>query len=124
MTSSEFLIWLKGFTEACPEFHPTPKQWDRLKEVLDEVEDDVEKSENERIEQPRWMLSPRIGNSIPLTGSLSTASSLGIITTTTDDQGSSRYTATIQNDKKGNFHYTNNTLSTVTSEETKKQLLD
>jgi hypothetical protein len=124
MTSKEFVIWFKGFTEACPEFHPTPKQWDRLKEVLDEVEDDVEKSENERIEQPRWMLSPRIGNSIPLTGSLSTASSLGIITTTTDDQGSSRYITTIQNDKKGNFHYTNNTLYTVTPEETKKQLLD
>jgi hypothetical protein len=39
MTEHEFIIWLKGFVEACPQFHPTPKQWDRLKEVLDEVSD-------------------------------------------------------------------------------------
>jgi hypothetical protein len=37
MTEHEFIIWLKGFVEACPEFHPTPKQWDRLKEKLDQV---------------------------------------------------------------------------------------
>jgi hypothetical protein len=40
MTSKEFVIWLKGFTEACNDFTATPKQWDRIKEVLDEVEDD------------------------------------------------------------------------------------
>ena len=39
MTSKEFVIWLKGFTEACNDFTATPKQWDRIKEVLDEVED-------------------------------------------------------------------------------------
>lgn len=39
MTSKEFIIWLKGFTEACNDFTATPKQWDRIKEVLDEVED-------------------------------------------------------------------------------------
>jgi hypothetical protein len=39
MTSSEFIIWLKGFTEACNDFTPTPKQWDRIKEVLNEVQD-------------------------------------------------------------------------------------
>jgi hypothetical protein len=107
MTSKDFVIWLKGFSEACHEFHPTPKQWDRIKEVLEEVDDNIEKSENECIEQPRWMLSPRIGNSIPLTGSISTAGGLGIITTTTDDQGSSRYSATVWNDQMGCWHYTN-----------------
>jgi len=40
MTSKEFVIWLKGFTEACNDFTATPKQWDRIKEVLDEVEDE------------------------------------------------------------------------------------
>ena len=39
MTSREFVIWLKGFTEACNDFTATPKQWDRIKEVLNEVED-------------------------------------------------------------------------------------
>ena len=39
MTSSKFVIWLKGFTEACNDFTPTPKQWDRIKEVLNEIQD-------------------------------------------------------------------------------------
>jgi hypothetical protein len=39
MTSSEFVIWLKGFTEACNDFTATPEQWDRIKEVLNEVND-------------------------------------------------------------------------------------
>lgn len=39
MTSKEFVIWLKGFTEACNDFTPTPKQWDRIKEELNKVND-------------------------------------------------------------------------------------
>jgi hypothetical protein len=41
MTSKEFVIWLKGFTEGVHEFAITPKQWDYLKEKLAEVTDDV-----------------------------------------------------------------------------------
>ena len=40
MTSKEFCIWIKGFTEGVHEFNITPKQWDLLKERLDEVEDE------------------------------------------------------------------------------------
>jgi hypothetical protein len=40
MTSKEFVIWLKGFTEGVHEFNITPKQWDLLKEKLAEVKDD------------------------------------------------------------------------------------
>ena len=40
MTSKEFVIWLKGFTEGVHEFNITPKQWDYLKEKLAEVSDD------------------------------------------------------------------------------------
>ena len=40
MTSKEFVIWLKGFTEGVHEFNVTPKQWDYLKEKLAEVTDD------------------------------------------------------------------------------------
>jgi hypothetical protein len=41
MTSNEFVLWLKGFTEGVHEFNITPKQWDLLKEKLAEVKDDV-----------------------------------------------------------------------------------
>lgn len=40
MTSQEFVLWLKGFTEGVHEFNVTPKQWDLLKERLSEVDDD------------------------------------------------------------------------------------
>jgi hypothetical protein len=39
MTSKEFVLWLKGFTEGVHEFNITPKQWDLLKQKLEEVED-------------------------------------------------------------------------------------
>lgn len=39
MTSKEFVIWLKGFTEGVHDFNITPKQWDNLKEKLAEVND-------------------------------------------------------------------------------------
>jgi hypothetical protein len=40
MTSKEFIIWLKGFTEGVHDFNITPKQWDLLKEKLAEVNDE------------------------------------------------------------------------------------
>jgi len=40
MTSKEFVIWLKGFTDGVHEFNITPKQWDTLKEKLAEVSDE------------------------------------------------------------------------------------
>ena len=40
MTSKEFVLWLKGFTEGVHEFNITPKQWDLLKEKLAEVKDE------------------------------------------------------------------------------------
>ena len=39
MTSKEFIIWLKGFTEGVHDFNITPKQCDLLKSKLDEVND-------------------------------------------------------------------------------------
>jgi hypothetical protein len=39
MTSKEFVIWLKGFTEGVHEFNVTPKQWELLKSKLEEVND-------------------------------------------------------------------------------------
>ena len=40
MTSKEFTIWLKGFTDGVHEYNITPKQWDLLKEKLEEVSDE------------------------------------------------------------------------------------
>ena len=41
MTSKEYVIWLKGFVEACHEYAPTPKQWDALTDKLKEVTDET-----------------------------------------------------------------------------------
>ena len=41
MTSKEFILWLKGFTEGVHEFNITPKQWDTLKEQLANVDDNT-----------------------------------------------------------------------------------
>jgi len=41
MTSKEFTLWLKGFTEGVHEFNITPKQWDNLKQKLAEVDDNT-----------------------------------------------------------------------------------
>ena len=38
MTPNEFVIWLRGFTQAANNFTLTPKQWDDIKEQLDKVE--------------------------------------------------------------------------------------
>ena len=41
MTSKEFVIWLKGFTEGVHDFNIIPKQWDYLKQKLSEVDDNT-----------------------------------------------------------------------------------
>jgi len=41
MTSKEFVIWLKGFTEGVHDFNITPKQWDLMKDKLAEVDDNT-----------------------------------------------------------------------------------
>ena len=40
MTSKEFILWLKGFSEGVHEYNITPKQWDLLKDKLGEVKDE------------------------------------------------------------------------------------
>ena len=40
MTSKEFVLWFKGFTEGVHEYNITPKQWDLLKEKLEQVSDE------------------------------------------------------------------------------------
>lgn len=144
MTSQEFVIWMKGFTEACHEFHPTPKQWDRLKEVLNEVQDyddnpglDVEiddwYSVSDKIPgqprspyQPPYFTGDTAGWStitVPSSGSaISFTSSSGTTANVVwnDQMGCWSFT----NYPEGFGYYTNSTLEKSTPEETKKQLLD
>jgi len=40
MTSQQFILWLRGFTEGVHEYNVTPKQWTLLKEKLAEVKDE------------------------------------------------------------------------------------
>ena len=40
MTSKEFILWLKGFTEGVHEYNVTPKQWDIVKDKLEKVKDE------------------------------------------------------------------------------------
>jgi hypothetical protein len=37
MTPNEFVIWFKGFAEAANNFTLTPKQWDDVKDKLNDV---------------------------------------------------------------------------------------
>ncbi len=37
MTPEQFVTWLKGFAQAANNFTLTPKQWDDIKEKLDQV---------------------------------------------------------------------------------------
>jgi len=39
MTPRDFAIWMRGFITACNEYQPTPKQWEKIKEVLQSVEE-------------------------------------------------------------------------------------
>jgi len=45
MTPNEFVLWLKGFSQAANNFTLTPKQWDDIREQLDKVITD---------EKPLW----------------------------------------------------------------------
>ncbi len=142
MTSQEFVIWMKGFTEACHEFHPTPKQWDRLKEVLNEVQDyddnpglDAEiddwYSVSDKIPgQPRGSYKPS-NLTVPPTGTITVSGSGSLLFTALHGTTAAN---TVWNDQMGCWHftnypegfgyYTNSTLKKETPEETKKQLLD
>jgi hypothetical protein len=44
MTSKEFILWLKGFSEGVHEYNITPKQWDIVKEKLADVKDEPTQS--------------------------------------------------------------------------------
>lgn len=40
MTPSEFVIWFRGFSEACHHLNPTPQQWEKALEKLKTVKEE------------------------------------------------------------------------------------
>lgn len=131
MTSKDFVIWFKGFTEGAHGYNITPKQWDLLKEKINEVEDEYEEQlgtfEDHSIstppypyqpyvppyyvgDPPGWMGPQTISS---LTGS-GTVSGVGVgpsgvsFTVTTASSGDTMIVnSTVWNDKMGCWHYTN-----------------
>ena len=128
MTSKEFVLWLKGFTEGVHEFNITPKQWDLLKDKLAEVKDDstsspfpfgIPNSSPNTQTFPKWQephkVNPFYVGDVPLAnpiGSSGTGTTQAIVTTT-PGHGSLTFnpsTSTTQwNPSGSNWSYTNST---------------
>lgn len=131
MTSRDFTIWLKGFMEACNDYTATPKQWDRIKEVLEDVEDyDDNPGIDEEIDNyyPSWMPSYNPNLTVPPTGTISVS---GSGSPTFSMLHGTTTTGTVWNDKMGCWHYTNYpegfgyfTNSTLEDKNKKQQLND
>lgn len=51
MSPNEFVIWLKGFTQAANTYSITPKQWEDVKEMLDRVD-----TKKENIKGTKYLL--------------------------------------------------------------------
>lgn len=90
MTSQEFVIWLRGFTEGVHEYNITPKQWDYLKDKLKEVEDQVQHTVYQPYLQPtnpHKLINPYYIGDVPNINSpynpYGTGGSSGVITTGT-----------------------------------------
>jgi hypothetical protein len=100
MTSKEFVLWLKGFSEGVHQYSITPMQWDIVKDRLSEVKDEqpigvggmgVPNTQP----FPRWQ-EPHLVNvpyhapsgTIPATGFIVTTSPGTTITTTPNVGGS------------------------------------
>ena len=126
MTSKEFVLWLKGFTQGVHEFNITPKQWDLLKDKLAEVKDDsilpsfpfgVPNTQT----FPKWQephkVNPFYVGDVPLTNPLgnSGTGTTQAIVTTTPGHGSLTFnpstSTTKWNPSGSNWSYTNNTYN-------------
>jgi hypothetical protein len=122
MTSKEFILWLKGFSEGVHEYNITPKQWDIVKEKLADVKDEPTHSipfgvpnptpiQTLPFIQPYDPYNPyKITSGTDTTLTVSSGSS-GTITTT-PGYGTITYnpsTTTRWNPSGSNWSYTNNT---------------
>jgi len=97
MTNKEFVIWFKGFVDGAHDYNITPKQWDLLKEKINEVEDDYIDESGHFVEPLPHIFSP-----ISATGVIT-----GSISITSGSSTSVYNTGAVWNDKMGCFHYIN-----------------
>ena len=128
MNSKEYVIWLKGFVEACHEYAPTPKQWDALTDKLKEVKDEEQIGTPIGIGGwgtpntqtfPKWQephkVNPFYVGDVPLTnpvGDSGTVSTKGFAVTSTPGYGSLTFnpSTTTQMYPSGSmWSYTNST---------------
>jgi hypothetical protein len=93
MTSQQFILWLRGFTEGVHEFNITPKQWDLLKEELSKVSD---QSFPFGTPNGTYIPSPAITTT---PGTTSITFTTGSNVTYTTNGAPNWYTTTIANDK-------------------------
>jgi len=113
MTSNEFVLWLKGFTEGVHEYNVTPKQWDILKDKLAEVKDEPTYSIPFGVPNPAPIQTlPFIQPYNPNPYKVTCEDNSGVILTTSSGSGTITYnpsTTTQWNPSGSNWSYTNNT---------------
>ena len=114
MTSKEFILWLKGFTEAVHDYNVTPKQWDIVKEKLAEVKDEPTVSFPTFTPNTAPIQTlPFIQPYDPYNPYKITSGTNGVtLTVATDSSGTITYnpsTTTMWNPSGSNWSYTNNT---------------
>jgi hypothetical protein len=99
---------MRGFMEACNDFTATPKQWDRIKEVLYEVEDfnDNPDIDEEATDWNDWY-HRNVRDQLPLSGSITATQGHSPAITFTSSSSATHINATVWNDQMGNWHYTN-----------------
>jgi len=54
MTSNEFVIWLKGFSQAASNYTLTPEQWDNIRDQLKKVDDIPTKWTRHTLDASNW----------------------------------------------------------------------
>jgi hypothetical protein len=117
MTSKEFILWLKGFSEGVNEYNITPKQWDIVKDKLAEVKDEPTPSlpfgvPNIAPIQTLPFIQPYDPYNPYKITSGTTGESGVILTTSSGSNGTITYnpsTTTQWNPSGSNWSYTNNT---------------
>lgn len=113
MTSGQFVTWLKGFTEACEGLTASPKQWEKIKEVLNDVEDyndygDLDEEIDDWYGESQIFKTPLTGSGTITTPSVFIGNSpYNTLTITSGSSGTANLSATVWNDKMGCWHYTN-----------------
>ena len=127
MTSKEFILWLKGFTEGVHEFNITPKQWDLLKDKLAEVDDNTIPMGGVVVDHNTFKVNDHGFYQIP-THQYGTGTANGVITTTPGG-GSITYatpqytTSTAYTYPSGSaWSYTNNTYNPPYTTQTNNDL--